>query len=1168
MKNNIFNNEDLWSIDSPFPQEAPAPTSKESDVSHRDSATLMTQIERQPETDTHHSVSKTAMTTMPISVQDAKTYAIEAQRAMSVVDDVVSKGYLTRLGNMQVVPVDEDALHDAEECTTIFKVELMAYEKDEYATDKFISAFSAMTFAADNVFLIVDGFADHTDFYIGIKNNSELTTSSIADTMMGSLQGQFPGIKLTDLSQIEVGKKYSAQHRILRDFADAKSVSSFSGIPTQKGKTQHDNNSFIQGIEKFSDAMQGRRYTAIILAKNQTADSIVSARTAYESLYSQLSCMASQQLAYSTNESIAHALTRSQGSSNATSHSESNGTGESVSENENISTSKSTSHSTSTSKGESKQNYWGKASQLASPLMEAGAILTCSGIGAPIGLGVMGIGAALGLGGIAASKTKTKNESESNSESVSNSQSRGTSHSTNTTHNESNSTSHTDTITDSEGNTSTVGQTKNFTLTIHNKKVEDLLKRIDKQIDRIDAAESGGLWSTCTYFLSYDDDYASAQTGAAIFRSITSGDESGVESSAINTWPISNNNQQNILRSLATMEHPMFVYPNAQGTDFSVEGTSLISSKELSILMGLPRKSVPGLPVVDNVPFGKEVVSLGNNQRKGEIAIGCIYDHGAERNLNKVELNAKSMTGHTFVTGSTGSGKSEAVYRLIERAKQNGVSFLVIEPAKGEYKNVFGDANVFGTNPILSQLIRINPFRFPNGIHILEHIDNLIDIFNVCWPMYAAMPAVLKKAILRSYENCGWLLYESRNTHTSPIFPSFADLLVELERAINESKYSEEVKGNYTGSLVTRVESLTNGINGEIFSYNEVDDNTLFDQNTIIDLSRIGSQETKSLIMGLLILRLNEYRMVNAQKANEALKHLTVIEEAHNLLQRVSTEQSMEGSNMAGKSVELLINSIAQMRSYGEGFIIVDQSPTSVHQAAIKNTNTKIVMRLPDGEDRQIAGKAMALNQQQIEEIAKLPTGVAVVYQNDWMHAVKAKLHMMTGERIASSIHHDMGYTAEKSVQMEETLKLLLATRMSTPIEINADKAENDIKSSNLTMALKGQLLEYVAEYRNNAKLKIWNNDNFVELAHLITEFTGTRNKVAEYAEKASSFDELDQLLTNIVKNSLKLPDYMDLALRQSWLRDYSTLGVSQLKIYNAWIANIKKRGANEHRES
>lgn len=169
MKNNIFNNEDLWSIDSPFPQEAPAPTSKESDVSHRDSATLMTQIERQPKTDTHHSVSKTAMTTMPISVQDAKTYAIEAQRAMSVVDDVVSKGYLTRLGNMQVVPVDEDALHDAEERTTIFKVELMAYEKDEYATDKFISAFSAMTFAADNVFLIVDGFADHTDFYIGIK---------------------------------------------------------------------------------------------------------------------------------------------------------------------------------------------------------------------------------------------------------------------------------------------------------------------------------------------------------------------------------------------------------------------------------------------------------------------------------------------------------------------------------------------------------------------------------------------------------------------------------------------------------------------------------------------------------------------------------------------------------------------------------------------------------------------------------------------------------------------------------------------------------------------------------------------------------------------------------------------------------------------------------------
>lgn len=1161
MDNNIFSNENLWSSGTPFDNED-TESGMESVPMQQDTQKSNVLMET-----TNLQIDSQETLASQLSVSEAKSYMNVARKAMTVVDDVVTKGYLARLTEMQVVAVDQNEMKEAEKRITMFKVELMAYEKDEFATDKFACAFSAMTFAADNIFLVVDGYADHTDFYIGIKNDSELTTNSIADTLVSSLQGQFPGITLTNLSQIEVGHSHSPQHKILRNFADAKSVSSCLGIPAKMGNTQQSNNSFIQGVEKFSDAMQGKRYTAIILAKNQTADSIASVRTAYESLYSQLSCMATQQLAYSTNESIAHALTRSQGATDTISRSVSNGTSEGLSQNTSKAINDSTSTSSTHSHGESKQNFWGKASQLASPLMEAGAILTMTGAGAPLGLAAMGVGAVLGLGGVVGAKTKNKNESTSESKSHGETTTQGMGRSTSTSHNESNSTSHADTITDSEGNTSTVGNTKNFTLTIHNKKVEDLLKCIDKQISRIDAADGFGLWSACAYFLSYDDDRASAQTGAAIFRSITNGDESGVETSAINTWTAENDNKQNILCSITTMEHPMFMYPKGDGTEFEVESSSLVSSKELSMLMGLPRKSVPGLPVVDDIAFGKEVVSLGCVQRKGEIAIGCIYDHGIERKLNKVSLNAKSMTGHTFVTGSTGSGKSEAVYRLIEQAKQKRVTFLVIEPAKGEYKNVFGDANVFGTNPLLTQLVRINPFRFPNGVHILEHIDSLVDIFNVCWPMYAAMPAVLKKAVLRSYEKCGWLMYESRNIHKNPIYPSFIDLLTELEYTINESKYSDEVKGNYTGSLVTRVESLTNGINGEIFSTDEIEDSVLFDQNTIVDLSRIGSQETKSLIMGLLVLRLNEYRMANATRANEDLRHLTIMEEAHNLLKRTSAEQSLEGSNMAGKSVELLVNSIAQMRSYGEGFVIVDQSPTSVHQAAIKNTNTKIVMRLPDGDDRQIVGKAMALETRQIDEIAKLPTGVAVVYQNDWMHAVKAKLAMMQGSRISSSLHPDAKKTSEGIVRLEEILKLLLSPRMARYVEIDAEMAEINIKEARLPMALKGQLFEFVDEYRKNGILEFWSDNHFVELSVLITTLVGAREKVEEFAEKASSFDELDQLLSNLIQRDLELPNYMDLALRQVLLRDYSTHGVAQLKVYNAWMINLKKNLSDENRE-
>lgn len=77
----------------------------------------------------------------------------------------------------------------------------------------------------------------------------------------------------------------------------------------------------------------------------------------------------------------------------------------------------------------------------------------------------------------------------------------------------------------------------------------------------------------------------------------------------------------------------------------------------------------------------------------------------------------------------------------------------------------------------------------------------------------------------------------------------------------------------------------------------------------------------------------------------------------------------------------MLANSIAEMRTYGEGFIIADQAPGLLDASVIRNTNTKIIMRLPDYSDRELVGKAASLNEDQIIELARLPQGVAAVYQ-------------------------------------------------------------------------------------------------------------------------------------------------------------------------------------------
>lgn len=310
--------------------------------------------------------------------------------------------------------------------------------------------------------------------------------------------------------------------------------------------------------------------------------------------------------------------------------------------------------------------------------------------------------------------------------------------------------------------------------------------------------------------------------------------------------------------------------------------------------------------------------------------------------------------------------------------------------------------------------------------------------------------------------------------------------------------------------------------------------------------------------MGLLVMRLNEYRMINAAQANSNLKHITVLEEAHNILQRTSTEQSMEGSNVTGKSVEMLINSIAEMRTYGEGFIIVDQSPTSVHASAIKNTNTKIIMRLPDGDDRLIAGKAAALKDEQVDEIAKLPTGVAIVYQNDWLQPVMCKISMSQTKREKYVKKTDSNLPSNE-LPIADILKLLFKGRLRNPVEPQIDKIENALANAELSTAFRLELLSLISEYKKTGELKLWSDDNFASLSNLTARLLNLEKPVKEAVSKAVTFEDLNKMLTELLKEVKDLPASIDLTIKQALMRNYGEGNLEQLKIYNAWFQNLKE---------
>ncbi len=839
------------------------------------------------------------------------------ENRIAIIDDAIRKKYLARLSELDIVPVGE--LTPLEEDLIVnvrlFRITEMVYQKGESVSDKFTTVFNTLSTYNASVFVLIDSDGKETSFYLGVRNNDpddspeKRSTVTLGDTLKQTLIGHFPGVRIESRDRKDIAE-------LSQKITTLDNVTSVSVVGNNKLTHEGSNEQFVQGLEKLVLAMSGRAYTAIIVADNQSPQSIQLLRKQYQDLYTKLSPLRQMQLSESKSSS--------------------------------------TSHSKSFAEMDGKQ----KAAMI------AGAAVGMAGV---VGGAVAGniAGSAVGItggamfGGQIAGQLNGFINSLAPSEQISESDS------------------------------------KSVSTTLENKAVTDMLTLLDDQIKKTDEYDSYGLWHVAGYFMS--NDMSTAEIAASNYRSLINGEKSGREVSAINSWRRHGNYNpagfQHLTTYLSRFVHPQFVY----GGNVIIDASTSVSGKELGLHLGLPRATVPGMPVVEHAEFGKEVTTYQLIPASKAVApedritIGRIFDLGQVTN-KIVELNNQSLNMHTFVTGSTGSGKSNAVYQMLAELRQDKIPFLVVEPAKGEYKDAFGslpDVNVFSTNPSVARLINLNPFMFPSSIHVLEHIDGLVEIFSVCWPMYDAMPAFFKDAILKSYEAVGWDLGSSTHEGKQVEYPDFEVLAEQLDLLIGGSDYASDIKSNYRGALLTRVKSLTVGLNKYIFTTEQTPYELLFDQNCVLDISRVKSTETKALIMGMIVYILNEYRVDQKTGNNNGLRHITVLEEAHNLLKNTSGGSS----ELVGKSVEMITNTIAEIRTYGEGFIIVDQSPSSVDISAIKNTNTKIILRTPEANDRVAVGRSIGLTDTQVDEIAKLPSGVAVVYQNNWISPVLALIN-------------------------------------------------------------------------------------------------------------------------------------------------------------------------------
>ena len=998
------------------------------------------------------------------------------QNCLSIVDNEVMKNYVPTLRNCSVVPID-DATISALEQIQFFRISELVYQEDEFSVHKLATVFNALSNKPCTLVLMIQSDGLTSDFYLGVRSrDSRFSGGTMRQLLEQSLLGLFPGSKTDDY--------FNEDMMADLDKLDIGAISSVTCIADYKqDKDSFENKNFIQGLEKFIYSMQGKAFTAICIANNLEHHDLVNTRKEYERIYTLMSPFANMQYNYALNKSSGISDSDTQGETHTDSAGITTGTSTNLSESDAKTHGTNLAHTTTDTEGNSTSVGLGKSHTTGTTEGTSDSETTTKTEGTYAGVGCE-VGSVTANAGVTSSVSRGKTHGTSHTDSISDSISQnltfginssksigdtvgenesstktrsigsGTQYSENEGHSISTNYAHTKALTDTFGNSQAV------TLNVQNKSLINTLERLEKQLERLDECESIGMWDFAAYFLG--ESAAEAETAASMYRSLISGNQSGLEIAAVNTWT-DEERVKGIFKYVVNFMHPVFLYEFADSIvnrQTFVDATALASTNELAIQLGLPRKSVKGLPVIEHALFAQEVLS--NNRAEDEeknIELGVVSHFGKDTDT-KVELDLESLSMHTFITGSTGSGKSNTVYQILSELLKNRVRFLVIEPAKGEYKNVFGgrsDVSVYGTNPLLTELLRINPFSFPKEVHIYEHLDRLVEIFNVCWPMYAAMPAILKDAIERSYINAGWDLRKSKNKYNERLFPNFIDVLQQIDEVMDMSQYSSDNKGDYKGALSTRLRSLTNGINGLVFTTDEIPAEELFDKNVIIDLSRVGSSETKSLIMGLLVMKLQEHRIATCDGMNVALNHVTVLEEAHHLLKRTSTEQSTEGANLLGKSVEMLTNAIAEMRTYGEGFIIADQAPGMLDMAVIRNTNTKIIMRLPEYSDRELVGRAAGLKDEQIVELSKLNKGVAAIYQNDWIESLLCKVKMYSSDD--PEYKFETKETAEYRDIKGEIISRLIAKDLMHLI----DAVDKELIVSNIPVAAKCRLFDYAS---------------------------------------------------------------------------------------------------------
>lgn len=536
-----------------------------------------------------------------------------------------------------------------------------------------------------------------------------------------------------------------------------------------------------------------------------------------------------------------------------------------------------------------------------------------------------------------------------------------------------------------------------------NKEHQVLMKYMDDELfDRVNLGLMKGFYKTAIYALA--ENHLTHQRLVRNLCSMWQGDSSSLSPLQATELPDGiTNDIHKVIKHFQSLEvkntlgqYLPLIFGHPDNKD-KLEMRTCLTSRELSLICGLPAKELPGIPL-------RKGVELGLNPKEADVLnainLGTVMHQGTELKNKALMIDKRMLSRHTFIAGVTGSGKTTTCKRLLT---ESHLPFLIIEPAKTEYRSLLSeldDVQVYTLGNENLAPFRFNPFELMEGESITCHVDLLKAAFTAAFPMEAAMPYLLEEAIYECYKDYGWNTEGWEHTEDANIYfeqpweshgacwPTMDDLLKNMDRVVKSKNFDSRLESDYTASLVARFKNLTVGSKGKMLNCRlSTDLVTLLDQKVILELDDLKSPEDKCLMMGLIIVRLSEAIKMRFMKDPE-FKHISLIEEAHRLLEKPSPGDDGSRKHAVGMFTDLL----AEVRKYGESLVIVDQIPNKLAPEVLKNTNIKIIHKLFAKDDRSAIGDTVGLDDEQKDFLTDLRIGEVVIYSGEWSKAVHAKI--------------------------------------------------------------------------------------------------------------------------------------------------------------------------------